>query len=179
MRAFALVTAALVLTACQRAPTAEDRAAPPASASISKALPPASAGGPAVALTKNPYAGRWSGTYEAALERVVLPVGGIRAWKEDDGAAGAGKGTLSVEVSADGSARGEATGPLGAQTLRGIADEHGLRLTLAPKEPDVRGFSGTLVAAKSADRVTGQLRASSGDSLVVRKASVELRPSGS
>ena len=163
--------------ACQRVEKSGESAPQPAP---SAARPKASAATKTPeAPPRGPYEGRWSGTYEATLERVVLEKGGVRAWKDDDGTQGSGTGTLTVEVHPDGRAHGEATGPLGAQRLRGIADEHGLRLTLSPKEPDVRGFSGTLVAAKAVDRVSGELRASSGDSLTVRKATVELRPSGS
>jgi hypothetical protein len=110
------------------------------------------------------------------IERIELEVGGVRAWKEDDGTRHAGKGTLALAVTPEGIASGEAEGPLGTLLVSGVADDQGMRLTFAPKADDANGFRGTLFATRTADHVSGALNASSGDSLTVRKAKVELRP---
>lgn len=171
MKSILVGTIVLALSSfgCQKSPKSGDGVA---SAAVSAAPPPSAPEAP----PKPWYEGRWSGTYQAALERIELPVGGVRAWKDDDGTAASGAGTLSVSVSPDGMATGEADGPLGAQVVSGHADEKGIRLTLAPKSDDDKAFRGTLIAERAGETVAGSLRASSGDSLTVRKATVELRP---
>jgi hypothetical protein len=159
------------LAACQRAPAGHSGAP---SATISAASAPAVASAP---KPKAWYEGRWTGSYDAVLERIQLEAGGVRAWKEDDGQRASGKGTLVCSVTPEGVATGEAEGPLGALLVSGVADEQGLRLSLSPKGDDPTGFRGTLLATRAGDRVTGTLSASSGDSLTVRRAKVELRPS--
>jgi hypothetical protein len=160
----------LALAACKKSEP------PQGASSAAVAAAPASAAPSAATAPKAWYEGRWSGTYEAALERIELEVGGVRAWKDDDGQRASGKGTLTVAVNPEGIATGEAEGPLGAQVVHGIADDGGLRLTLSPKGGEAEGFRGTMVLAKAPDHVAGSLNASSGDSLTVRKAKVELRP---
>jgi hypothetical protein len=170
---FVACAALAALPACQRAPSGGSGAT---SATVSAASAPAVASAPAP-KPKAWYEGRWSGSYEAVIERIQLEAGGVRAWKEDDGQRASGKGTLVCSVTPEGVASGEADGPLGALLVSGVADEQGLRLSLSPKGDDPNGFRGTLLATRAGDQVTGTLSASSGDSLTVRKARVELRPS--
>jgi hypothetical protein len=161
------------LAACQRAPAGGSDVT---SATVSAASAPAVASAP-VPKPKAWYEGRWSGSYEAVLDRIELDAGGVRAWKEDDGQRASGKGTLVCSVTPEGIASGQAEGPLGELLVSGVADEQGLRLSLSPKGDDPNGFRGTLLATRTGEQVTGTLSASSGDSLTVRKAKVELRPS--
>lgn len=169
-RAFA-VLGAFVALQCKQSPTEEKNAA----ASAARVAAPAS-NAAAPPSAPNPwYEGRWAGTYEAALQRIELQLGGVRAWKEDDGKAASGPGTLTVSVTPDGIATGESDGPLGALLVSGTADEERLRLTLSPRNDDPNAFRGTLVAEGKEGLAKGALSASSGDSLTVRKAVVELR----
>lgn len=168
---------ALLTCFCSRSSDSPgDNANPGGSALASAALAPSAAPAP----QKLWFEGRWSGTYQAELERIELPKGGIRAWKDDDGTKASGAGTLNVSVTPQGSASGEAKGPLGDQSISGQADDRGFWLELTPKNLDEGAFRGTLVLAeRSGDRLRGFLRASSGDSLTVRKAKVELGRSAS
>jgi len=161
----------LSLVSCKREPSSSTN---PGEAS--SALPAASAPAAPPIAPKPWYEGNWSGTYESSIESLAHEVGGVRAWKQDEGKAASGPGTLKVSVGSDGVVTGEAQGALGAQSVSGHADEKGLWLTLTPKEDDVLAFRGTLVAERSGETVSGSLRASSGDSLTVRKATAVLRP---
>lgn len=139
----------------------------------SSAAPSASA---APEISKPWFEGNWSGSYHAELQRIELPKGGIRAWEKDDGKRAAGAGTLKVSIGPDGLATGEAEGPLGKQRVTGQATERGFWLELIPESQEVTAFRATLVLERAGDKVQGSLRASSGDSLTVRKAQVELKP---
>jgi hypothetical protein len=165
-------TLAVVLTliGCQAkpdpGPAATGSAAParePASASAS-AAPPAAA--------KTWYEGAWQGAYKAELFRIETAAGGIKAWKEDDGAKASGEGKLSIEASADGTVSGSASGPLGEHVVSGKVDGDRLALSLIPKEPS--GFRGVILAQQADGGMQGMLNASTGDSLAARKASVTL-----
>lgn len=121
------------------------------------------------------YQGTWSGAYQVALHRVELPAGGVREWKTDDGGVASGPGTIQIDVDAEGSASGKAEGALGTLQVRGLADDEGLRLELLPaSKPEPGAFRGVLVATREDDKLRGTLRASTGDSLVVRAAEIEL-----
>lgn len=161
----------LLLAACQGSPK---NPVPEPSASLAtaaSAAPSASAAPPAAW-----YQGTWQGTYKAELRRIELAVGGVREWKKDDGSQASGDGTLSLEVEADGSVSGTAGGALGAQTVSGRIEGEHVALSLLPSETN--GFQGTLLAARTPEGIQGTLSASTGDSLVVRQASVTLSKAG-
>lgn len=158
-----------VVLACQRetapAPTASSAAltAPSASASAAPAAP------------KPWYEGKWSGKYTSALNRIELEAGGVKDWKLDDGGVASGEGKIELAVDAEGVARGKAEGPLGSLAVIGSADEDTLRLSFEPGAPSGdKDFRGMLVAKRDGAALRGTLRASSGDSLTVRVAEVEL-----
>jgi hypothetical protein len=156
----------LLATACQRSPSSEPApaAAPSASAAASAAAPAAPA--------KAWYEGAWQGAYQAELFRVEVPVGGVKEWKQDDGKRASGPGQLSLQVSADGSVTGTATGPLGELGVAGRVDGDRAALTLSSATAD--GFHGVVLASRTPSGMQGTLSASSADSLQVRSASVTL-----
>lgn len=165
---------AFAVLGCRRESNTDEAAASASAVSAARAAAPApSASAP---KPKAWYEGRWSGKYEASLERITLEVGGVRAWKDDDGTSASGPGTITLDVTADGVVTGESDGALGPASIRGVADDAGFRLTFAARSDDPRAFNGTLVTERGEGRVSGTLRASSGDSLTVRKAQVELTP---
>jgi hypothetical protein len=121
------------------------------------------------------YQGKWSGKYTAALQPIEPLPGTVREWKLDDGGAASGSGTLELELDERGVASGKAQGPLGALAVNGNVDEETVRLTLEPGAPaGDKDFRGVLVARREGAVLRGTLRASSGDSLTVRVAEVEL-----
>lgn len=152
--------------ACQNAPKGEPT--PTASAA-----PSASAAAPAPVTPEKPwFEGAWQGTFSAELFRIELPAGGVKEWKTDDGKQASGAGQLSLDVGPDGTASGSAKGALGELTVTGRFEGDRAALTLAPTTPG--GFQGVVLADKTGDGLKGTLRASSGDSLQVRRADLTL-----
>jgi hypothetical protein len=162
-----LASLVLMAAACQNAPRSE--AVP--SASAAPAAPPSTV--PSAAPVEKPwFEGAWQGSFTAELFRVELPAGGVKEWKTDDGKQASGAGQLSLDVSPEGTAHGSASGALGELTVSGRFEGERAALALAPVTPG--GFQGVLLAEKSSDGLKGTLRASSGDSLQVRRADVTL-----
>ena len=164
MKALLIVVLAGSVLACRR-----EEAPPAPSASV--VAPPSAAPKP-----KPWYEGTWSGSYVAEQLKLPEEPGAVREWKKDDGTASSGKGSVNLSVDAEGRAAGEAEGPLGALAVSGSVDGESLRLAFAPNGSGAAtDFRGVLVAAREGDALKGVLRASSGDSLTVRSAQVELR----
>ena len=101
-------------------------------------------------------------------------LGGIKEWQKDPGQPGTGAGTLKVSIDAQGQAEAQTDGALGRLQGTGAVEGDSLRVRLTPVESDPSGFSGLLNASREGDGWVGNLRASSGDSKVVRSADVKL-----
>lgn len=174
----ALVAGGLGALACEQRATPSQPAAPSASplaSSAGAAASPSASAAPAAA--SHALAGEWRGEYESRLHRIEMSpkLSGLKAWAEDDGSKGSGKGALTVTVSADGAATGTASGPLGDATLAGTTEGDGeLRLTLRPRSAAPTAFGGTLLLERKGDALEGSLRASTGDSLVARGGTAKL-----
>lgn len=154
----------LLVTACQKAPT-------PAPAASSSAAASASAAAPAAAPAKAWFEGAWQGAFQAELFRVET-VGGVKAWKDDDGKLASGEGKLTLQAAADGSVSGSASGALGTLAIAGRVEGDRAALTFTSAEPN--GFHGVIMASQTPEGMKGTLSASSADSLQVRQASVTL-----
>ena len=161
-----------LLLACQGSPqdTAKDQTPAPSVARASAA--PSASAAPAAAW----FEGSWQGTYTAELHRIEMAAGGVKEWKKDDGAQASGEGKLSIEAKSDGTVSGQASGVLGEQIVSGRVEGEHVALKLTPAQPD--GFQGVIVAAQAPEGIKGSLSASTGDSLVVRKASVTFSKAG-
>jgi hypothetical protein len=156
----------LLLVACQNAAKTEGRAA-------GSAQPSASVAAPVAAAPAKPwFEGHWQGTFQAELNRIELPVGGVKEWKQDDGKKSSGEGKLSLEASSTGDVSGTAVGALGELSVTGRIDGDRAALTLTSAQTD--GFHGVILASQTAEGLKGTLNASSADSLQVRRASVTL-----
>jgi hypothetical protein len=163
-----LLASLMLLLSCQGCQ--KDKAhdpAPAPSASAVAAAPSASAA-PAAAW----FEGSWQGTYKAELHRIETAAGGVKEWKKDEGAQASGEGKLSLEAKPDGTVSGQASGALGEQTVSGRIEGEHVALKLTPT--DANGFQGTILGSGAAEGINGALSASTGDSLVVRKAAVTL-----
>jgi len=122
------------------------------------------------------YAGTWTGSYEAAQNKLDPAPGALREWGKDDGSKGSGKGTLKLSIDEQGNLQGEAEGALGTQAVTGTADAETIRISLEPKQPgDLTSFRGTAVVRRDGDAVRGPLKAGSGDGTTLRQANLELR----
>jgi hypothetical protein len=159
-----LVVAFPLVAACQKAATEQSSPGPSASAF---SVPAASVPAP---VARAWYEGAWQGGFQAELLRIEMAAGGVKEWKQDDGKQGSGPGTLSLDVAADGSASGHASGALGQLSIVGRVEGDRAALQLISAESG--GFHGVIVAAQTPDGMKGTLNASSGDSLQVRQAAV-------
>jgi hypothetical protein len=159
----------MLLVACHKDPPKDQ--APVASAAIASAAPSASAA-PAAAW----FEGNWQGTYKAELYRIETAAGGVKEWKKDDGAQSSGEGKVSLEAKADGTVSGQASGALGEQSVSGRIEGERVALKLTPAEAN--GFQGVILASQAPEGIKGTLSASTGDSLMVRKAEVTLSRAG-
>jgi len=147
--------------------------APPAPAAEAAASISASATSAPAPKAKPWFAGSFQGTYDAKLAPVEIKVGAVKEWGADDGKAMSGPGKLALTIDADGVVDGTSEGALGASHASGKVEDDTLRVTLAPT--DTAGLRGVLVATKDGDGFRGSIEASSGDSLKVRQAPIELK----
>lgn len=157
-----------LLAGCKTEPKPE--AAPAASTTASAA--PEAVAVPAKAAW---FVGEFSGQYESKLVPVDIKVGAVREWSKDDGNASSGPGKLSLKIAEDGTVEGTSEGSLGAARVTGKVEEDTLRIQLDPS--DDAGLHGVLVASRDGDGFKGAINASSGDSLRVRQATIELKKS--
>lgn len=169
--ASACLALGFALASCKTEPTEKAVAsgAPSAASALPSAEPP-----------KPWYVGTWSGDYSAQLFKVESGPGAVKDWSKDDGSKASGPGKLTLRIDDGGAIDGDSEGALGALTARGQVDGETLRIALQPKDSssaqtDAQSFSGTLLGSRSGDAVRGRLQASSGDSLTVREASIELK----
>jgi hypothetical protein len=170
-RVTAACLALTVLAGC-KAPTKD--AAPVGSAAPAGSAATAAAPSAAPGATAKPwFAGGFAGQYEAKQLPVEIKVGAVREWKSDDGKLSSGPGKLSLQIDDDGSVDGSSEGALGASHLSGRVEADALRAQLSPT--DETGLRGVLVASRDGDGFKGSIQASTGDSLRVRQASVELK----
>ncbi len=164
----------LLATACQQSPKTDPASVD--SARVASAAPAVSVAPAASATAAAWFVGAWQGAYQAELFRVEVPVGGVKAWKDDDGKLASGDGKLSLQAAADGSVSGTASGALGELSVVGHVDGDRVTLTLHSPQPD--GFHGVILATQTPEGLSGTLSASTGDSLQVRQAKVTLTRAG-
>jgi|GEM_PF-989246 len=141
------------------------------------AAPAASGSAPkAVALAAKPwFVGGFAGQYEAKPATVEIKVGALKEWTKDDGKLSSGPGKLSLQIDEVGQVDGTSEGALGAGHVSGKVEDDTLRVQLSPA--DDAGLHGVLVATRDGDGFKGSIEASSGDSLRVRTAAIELKKS--
>lgn len=138
------------------------------------AVAKASAAPPAAAAKAKPwFSGGFSGQYQAKVAKVELTTGRVREWTRDDGKESSGAGKLTLHIGDDGAVDGSSEGPLGVSSASGRVEDDTLRVQLAPS--DDAGLRGVLIAKRDGDGFKGSIQASSGDSLRVREATVELK----
>ncbi len=160
---------ALATSGCKTQPSGA-APAPSGSVTAAAAAPAASSAAPPA---KPWFSGNFSGEYQAKLAPVEIKTGAVKEWAADDGKASSGAGKLSLQIGDDGLVDGSAEGALGPSHATGKVEDDTLRVLLAPS--DNTGLHGTLVASRDGDGFKGTLEASSGDSLRVRSAAVELK----
>jgi hypothetical protein len=150
--------------------SATTTASAPASATASEAAASSSSAAAPVAGTG------WAGDYTAKKATIETPekMKDI-TWKKDPGDKQVGPGKLTLSV-ADGIVTGTASGALGDQVISGTLEGKELKFSLFPKTataPDA--MTGTGVGEVGAS-ITGTLRCSGPDGVLIRDASFELKP---
>ena len=166
---FLVVTASLALFSGCKAHASD---ATPSSSAVASAAA-ASASAAPIVQAKPWFAGGFSGQYEAKLAPVEIKVGAVKEWAADDGKLASGAGKLSLQIDDDGLVDGTSEGALGAGHVSGRVEADTLRVQLLPS--DDTGLHGVLVASRDGEGFKGSIQASSGDSLRVRQATVELK----
>jgi hypothetical protein len=121
------------------------------------------------------FVGAFVGQYEAKTATVAIKVGAVKEWAKDDGKLSSGPGKLSLQIDDAGHVDGTSEGALGAGHVSGKVEDDTLRVQLSPA--DDAGLHGVLVATRDGDGFKGSIEASSGDSLRVRTAAIELKKS--
>ena len=164
----ALATTVLGAVGCKTQPT---DAAPSPSAAPSASVNSAKAA--VVAPAKPWFSGGFAGQYEAKLAPVEIKVGAIKEWTKDDGKSSSGPGKLSLQIDDAGQVSGTSEGALGAGQVSGKVEDDILRVQLSPT--DDAGLHGVLVASREGEGFKGSIEASTGDSLRVRTAAIELK----
>ncbi len=119
------------------------------------------------------FVGGFAGQYEAKTATVEIKVGAVKEWTKDDGKLSSGPGKLSLQIDDAGQVDGTSEGALGAGHVSGKVEDDTLRVQLSPA--DDAGLHGVLVATRDGDGFKGSIEASSGDSLRVRSAAIELK----
>jgi len=158
------------VTSC-KTPTNDGTASSKASAAAIVSSPPAAA-----TLPPKPwFVGGFAGQYEAKTAIVEIKVGAIKEWTKDDGKLSSGPGKLVLRIDEAGQVDGTSEGALGAGHVSGKVEDDTLRVQLSPAED--AGLHGVLVAVRDGDGFKGSIEASSGDSLRVRTAAIELKKS--
>lgn len=127
---------------------------------------------PAKAPARAPLAGAWRGPFVAQVGKVTLDPGVSDPWSKDPGTDAVGKGELELKVAADGTVTGRLTGALGDLLVKGVAEENLVHATFTAERPEPKTMAGTLELALSNGKLDGELRGSSGDASLVRKANV-------
>jgi hypothetical protein len=156
-------------------------AAPVASAAPSGrvvATPVPSASVSAVASASSaPAAGDgWSGDYTAKKAEIEMPdkVKDL-TWKRDPGDKLIGPGKLTLRIE-EGVVSGSAAGALGEQIVTGTVEGKSLKFSLLPKNATAGdAMTGTGVGEVTATSITGTMRCSSPDAVIIREATFELK----
>lgn len=146
--------------------------APPSASAPSSAA--ASAAPPAPPAKAKPwFSGGFTGQYEAKVAAVDVKVGAVKEWSKDDGKLASGPGKLDLQIDESGQVDGTSEGALGTSHVTGRVEDDTLRVQLSPT--DEAGLHGVLIGTRNGDGFKGSIEASSGDSLRVRTASIELK----
>ena len=162
--------AGLLAAVSCKSPTTDSATSASASAATVVGSAPAA---PAAVSAKPWFSGGFVGQYEAKLAPVEIKVGAVKEWSKDDGKLSTGPGKLNLQIDDSGQVSGTSEGALGAGQVSGKVEEDTLRVHLSPT--DDTALHGVLVATRDGDGFKGSIEASTGDSLRVRTAAIELK----
>lgn len=125
---------------------------------------------------KSDLQGAWTSAFKTERAKVTLDPGvSDKAWASDKGETAVGDGTLELSIAENGTVKGSLKGSLGDLVLHGMADGDHVNGTFTAAQPEPATFSGTVELTKKGDALEGELRASSGDAKLVRRATLSLK----
>lgn len=171
MKRVLVILALVAVSACDKKNT--DGAT--ASASISATAPASASAATSAAPVGGPRT--FKGTYTAAHAGFYVPDGapydGVK-FRGDDAGDALGDGTLSITIDESGIVSGEGAGPLGAITIAGIERDGDVTFTVARKDPNDLGGTGTGIGTLSAKSLDGTMRVSAYRAQIIREATFKL-----
>lgn len=119
----------------------------------------------------------WHGTYKSAAASLDVPQDFAKTWAHTDRGGGTGDGAITLTIDGvSGRATGTIEGPLGPALVSGDVAGGTLTATVRRKDPTDRGFTGTLRATVTADRIDGTMTLASADGAMQRSATATLTP---
>jgi hypothetical protein len=105
----------------------------------------------------------------------VVPAWKKTHWSDPESSAGVGEGAMTLAIDpSTGRVTGSLEGPLGPASIDGVAADGKVSASVARKDPADHGFTGTLLATVTSDKVEGTLNASLGQAGALRTASFSL-----
>ena len=125
-----------------------------------------------------PCAGKYQGQYTVSTIKSGLTRkdGAPAKWETDDGRTLAGNGELNLDVDTENVISGKAQGALGELTLRGACDGSTMRVQLDPTADAIGQIQNAyLVANVTNAQASGTIAAATGDALIRRAGTVNLR----
>ncbi|HEX8792652.1 MAG TPA: hypothetical protein VF765_17010 [Polyangiaceae bacterium] len=170
----ALFLAVVLAAACGK-PSSGTQAA--SDSGLQAPVTAASSAAPEAGSPKPGALSSWRGTYKSAAASLAVPPDFAKTWAHTDPGGGTGDGTMTLTVDgATGRATGTLEGPLGPALVAGDVAGGTLTGAVSRKDPSDRGFTGTLRATVTGDRIDGAMTLASANGAVQRSATVTLTP---
>ena len=162
----ALLASTVAPVACDKK---NDSPSDPLAASGSVA---ASAPAPRVEVPKTPwYVGEWRAEFEVVPNKLEFEQGGAIGWKQDQGKTQVGPAKLGLTITEAGTVTGKLSGALGERQVQGVFEADQLILNLESQAVEPSQIStGTITAVLDGKSLKATMKASSGDSQIVRRA---------
>lgn len=170
----ALFLAVMLAAACGRPSSGAGEAA---DSGLQAPVTTAASAAPEAGSPKPEVLHSWRGTYKSAAASLDVPADFAKTWAHKDPGGGTGDGTMTLAVDgATGRASGTLDGPLGPALVAGDVSGGTFTAAVRRKDPTDRGFTGTLRATVTADRIDGTMTLASADGAMQRTATVTLTP---
>lgn len=175
---------AFALAGCPKSSDDGTKPAPSASAAASIAAPQASAAPAASGAAAGPGTGgaaaaSFAGTYSLAPAAMYIP--DHKDWErvkqaKDDPSKLVGDGALAIAVDGSGRVSGTIdTGPAGPAVIDGSLVDGEIRGLVRRKDPSDNGLTGTIVATRSGDELTGKLSLAEANAAIVREGKITMK----
>lgn len=165
---FLMAVALVAFAAC-------DKKNPDSTAASASVAATVSASASAAAAPAGPRT--FKGTYTAVHAGFYVPdaeaYNGVK-FRGDDAGDALGDGTLTITIDKEGMVSGEGEGPLGTITIAGIERDGNVTFTVARKDPNDLGATGTGVGVLAAKSLDGTIRVSAYRAQIIREVTFKL-----